>query len=165
MTGSTKPTMELVRKQIDWITEKILITLMGLLVLDVLWQVASRYLLRDPSSFTDELARYLLIWLTLLGSAYATGKKMHLAIDILPEKLQGNKANLLHRVLYLLVLFFAVVVLIIGGIRLVYISFILGQLAPALQISLGYVYIALPLSGLIISYYSLHEMIKGRVAV
>ncbi len=157
--------MEALKKRIDSITEKVLILLMGLLVVDVLWQVASRYLLKDPSSITDELARYLLIWLTLIGAAYATGKNLHLAIDILPLSLPAQKAARLQRLLGLLTLLFAVLVLIIGGIRLVYISFTLGQLAPALQISQAYVYISLPLSGLLITFYSLCDIFKRRQAV
>jgi TRAP-type C4-dicarboxylate transport system permease small subunit len=52
--------------------------LMGLMVLNVTWQVFSRYVLGDPSSFTDELARYSMIWLGLLGAAYVSGKQGHL---------------------------------------------------------------------------------------
>lgn len=155
--------MRRLKQRIDRATEIGLVTLMALLVVDVLWQVASRYIVRDPSSFTDELARYLLIWVALVGAAYTTGKNMHLAIDIVPSKLQGAKATLLHRGIYLLVLAFAVLVMVVGGIRLVYISFALGQLAPALQISLAYVYLSLPLSGLLISFYSVYEMTVGRV--
>ena len=55
-------------KLIHWL-EKILATLMGLLVIDVIWQVSTRFILNNPSSFTDELARFLLIWLGLLGAA------------------------------------------------------------------------------------------------
>ena len=65
--------------------------LMGLMVLNVTWQVVSRYLLGDPSSFTDELARYSMIWLGLLGAAYVSGKQGHLAIDVLVEKIKGKK--------------------------------------------------------------------------
>ena len=68
---------------IDKVIENFLVLITGILVLDVLWQVISRYLLKSPSSFTDELARFLLIWVGILGAAYATGKKMHLAIDVL----------------------------------------------------------------------------------
>ena len=147
--------MKVLRQKIDKITEGGLVVLMSLLVLDVLWQVASRYILRSPSSFTDELARYLLIWVALIGAAYATGKNMHLAIDIL----------LLHRFIYLLILVFALLVMVVGGIRLVYISFALGQLAATLQVSLAYVYISLPVSGLLICFYCIHELIKGRAEV
>ena len=59
-----------IRKIIDKMLESLLIILMAVLVIDVLWQVASRYLLTSPSSITDELAGFLLIWVGLLGAAY-----------------------------------------------------------------------------------------------
>ena len=77
-------------KKINLILEKVLVFLMGLMVINVLWQVVSRYMPILPNSFTDELARYLLIWVGILCAAYATGKHMHLALDLLPEKLEGK---------------------------------------------------------------------------
>ena len=68
----------------------VLVVIMGVSVLNVLWQVFTRFVLADPSSYTDELARFLLIWIGLLGAAYAAGNKMHLAIDLLPSKLEGR---------------------------------------------------------------------------
>ena len=68
------------RKIIDKGLELSLIFLMAFLVVDVLWQVLSRYILVSPSSVTDELAGYLLIWVGLLGAAYVSGKNEHLAI-------------------------------------------------------------------------------------
>lgn len=70
------------RKIIDKGLELSLIFLMAFLVVDVLWQVLSRYILVSPSSVTDELAGYLLIWVGLLGAAYVSGKNEHLAIDL-----------------------------------------------------------------------------------
>ena len=74
---------EIIDKVLAWIV----IVVMAVLVIDVLWQVFTRFILRDPSSFTEELARYLMIWVGLLGAAYAAGKRMHLAVDLLPTKL------------------------------------------------------------------------------
>ncbi len=54
------------RDTVDTITKYILVLLMGLLVLDVVWQVFTRYVLNSPSIFTDELARSLLIWVSFL---------------------------------------------------------------------------------------------------
>ena len=71
--------------------EALLVFLMSVLVIDVLWQVAARYLLSNPSSFTDELAGFLLIWVGLLGAAYVAGRKEHLAIDILLQKTRENR--------------------------------------------------------------------------
>ena len=62
------------RAQIDSILEKTLVIIMSLMVINVLWQVFSRYILANPSSFTDELARYLMIWVGVLGAAYVAGK-------------------------------------------------------------------------------------------
>lgn len=146
------------RQRLDSYLEIVLSILLGTMVLNVLWQVASRYLLNDPSAFTDELARYLLIWVGLLGAAYATGKRMHVSIDLLSSKLSPERLVKHNRVIRVIILFFSICVLIIGGIRLVYITFELGQTSSAMQISLGYVYMALPLSGILICYYSICDI-------
>lgn len=149
------------RKKIDQVLFAFLATLMGLMVINVLWQVASRYLFRSPSSFTDELARFLLIWVGLLGASYVTGKKLHLAIDILPSSLEGRKEKNLSIFINILVSLFAFFVMIWGGINLVYITLILEQRSAALGVQLGYIYLVLPLSGLIIIYYSIDNLKKS----
>lgn len=148
-----------IRERLDKVLEVLLSLLLGLMVLNVLWQVASRYIFNDPSIFTDELARYLLIWIGLMGAAYASGKNMHVSIELLKTKLNPNQQKLQDKIIQLLIITFAVFVLIIGGARLVYISFQLGQESSAMQIPLGYVYLALPLSGLLICFYSLHDLL------
>lgn len=146
-------------KIINTILEKVLIFLMGLMVINVLWQVCARYIPAVPGAFTDELARYLLIWVGLLGAAYASGKHMHLALDLLPEKLEGNDKHKLLIFINFLVSIFALLVMIIGGIRLVYITLYLGQTSAALGIPLGFVYMVLPLSGFLIIYFAVHHSI------
>ncbi len=146
-------------KKFDRTLEIILVVLACVLVVDVLWQVFSRYILNSPSSFTDELAGYLLIWVSLLGAAYVAGKKEHLAIDLLLQKSSPVRRRVLEIVIRSLIMCFALTVLVTGGIWLVYTRFYLGVTSAALQLPLGYVYIALPLSGLIITFYSVHHLI------
>lgn len=148
------------RKKIDNILGILLIILMVTLVLDVVWQVAARYLVKSPSSFTDELARFLLIWVGLFGSAYALGKKKHLAIDLLPNKLTGKKKKNLNRIINVIIILFAFSVLIVGGIRLVYITLAQMQISASLGIPLGYLYLALPLSGLFMIFYCIDDMVN-----
>ncbi|MBT3243259.1 MAG: TRAP transporter small permease [Bacteroidetes bacterium] len=148
------------RKNIDKILGFLLIVLMIVLVVDVVWQVLARYVVKSPSSFTDELARFLLIWVGLFGSAYAVGKKKHLAIDILPSKLKGIKKRNLLIFINILIILFSVSILVAGGIRLVYITLTLEQISPALRIPLGYIYLAVPLSGLFILYYCVEEILE-----
>ncbi|HBX67752.1 MAG TPA: TRAP transporter small permease, partial [Balneolaceae bacterium] len=65
-------------KKFNKCLEYFLATLMALMLISVCWQVLTRYVLATPSSFTDELARYLLIWIGTLGAAYTSGKRLHL---------------------------------------------------------------------------------------
>ena len=139
--------------------------LMGVMVVNVTWQVFSRYVLGDPSSFTDELARYSMIWLGLLGAAYVSGKNGHLAIDILTAKLQGKSLKYLQLFIHGLVIFFGISVLIWGGGNLVFISHLLQQKSATLQVPLSWIYGVVPISGvLVVFYHGFHisELLKNK---
>ena len=142
--------------------ELFLVVLMSVLVLDVLWQVFSRYLLASPSSFTDELAGFLLIWVGVLGAAYVAGRKEHLAIDILVQRSPPLRQRRLQYLIHTLILLFALSVMVLGGTYLVYTRFALEVKSAALQLPLGYVYVVLPLSGLIIVYYEILHILHLR---
>ena len=146
-----------VRKGIDKALEGTLGVLFIFMLANVLWQVFSRYVLNDPSTFTDELSRYLLIWVGILGAAYGTGRGAHVAVDILRTRL--NNPRWLGIFIQGVIIVFALLILIIGGSNLVQISFELGQTSSAMKLPLGYVYIVLPLSGVIICYYAIYEII------
>ena len=148
------------RARIDKALEYLLVLLMGSLVLDVVWQVASRYILKNPSSFTDELATFLLIWVGLAGAAYVKGKNQHLAIDILHSKLNPLQLNHMMILINILVAAFCLSVMVVGGSWLVYTRFVLGQVSASLQIPVGYVYAIVPLSGLLMVYYSTDDIIQ-----
>lgn len=153
------------KKRLDVILEYVLTFLLSVMLLAVLWQVFSRYLLKEPSSYTEELARYTLIWIGTLGAAYASGLKLHLAITILPEKLSLKNQRRLQVLLNFLIVTFSLTVFCIGGIRLVYITNHLGQQSPALGVPLFYIYSIIPVSGLIIIFYKAldtFELITGR---
>jgi TRAP-type C4-dicarboxylate transport system permease small subunit len=143
-----------VRRVVDHALEWVLVTFMSLMVINVLWQVTTRFLLRDPSSFTEEVARYLLVWVGILGGAYAVGKRIHLAIDLLPSKLEGRRKAMLELFIEICIFIFAALVLVVGGSGLVWLTLDLGQTSAALQVPLGFVYLVLPLSGLLMMFYS-----------
>ncbi|MFD2201343.1 TRAP transporter small permease [Shivajiella indica] len=147
-----------VKINLDRIIAFSLSLLMGLMVLNVTWQVISRYVVQNPSSFTDELSRYMLIWLGMLGAAYVAGQNKHLAIDILPNKLSGKPKMKLLILINILVLLFALIAMVLGGINLVYITYILEQKSATLQIPLAYIYTIIPLSGLLVIYYQLFQI-------
>lgn len=147
-------------KKINRILEISLIALMSILVIDVLWQVFSRYVLSSPSSFTDELAGYLLIWVSLLGAAYVAGRQEHLAIDLLLQRSKPKRQYILKIIIQAVILGFALSVMVVGGSWLVYTRFYLDVKSAAIQLPLGYVYIVLPLSGLLICYFSIFNLVN-----
>lgn len=155
------PATGVVDRALGWV----LVALMGIAVINVLWQVFTRFVLADPSSFTDELARYLLIWIGLLGASYATGMQMHLAIDLLPAKLTGRPRFYVGVLIEACIFLFAVAVLVVGGIHLVSLTLMLGQTSAALHVPLGYVYLILPLSGLLMMYYAVRAALRHRAAL
>lgn len=128
---------------------------MGSMVLNVTWQVLSRYIFQNPSSFTDELSRYMLIWLGMLGAAYVAGQNQHLAIDIVLRKLEGKAKMKLQILINVLIMVFAITAMILGGSNLVYITYMLGQKSATLQIPLAYIYGIIPASGILVVYYQI----------
>ena len=142
------------RAAVDRALGALLIVLLAASVVNVLWQVFSRYALGSPSSFTDELARYLLVWVGLMGSAYAAGQRLHVAVDLLPGRagrLRAASALFAHGVVAL----FSLAVLVVGGGGLVRLVVELGQHSAALGVSLAWVYLAAPLAGGLVVFYAL----------
>ncbi len=150
------------KKILDKLLGGALVFLMGLIVLAVLWQVFSRYVLQNPSSVTEEIARYLLIWIGLLGAAYASGQQEHLSINILPPKLNPENRIKLMIFINILIIVFCFTVLIIGGGNLVLMNIELGQNSAALHLPLSVVYTVIPISGVLIIIYKLNEILNPK---
>ena len=154
--------MKIFRDRFDRILQFTIAGLLAVMVLNVVWQVFTRFALHSPSSYTEELARYTMIWLALLGAAYCVGRRSHLALDLLPGLLKGTSRKRWDILIQLMVLFFALAILVGGGGRLVWLTFVLGQTSAALEIKLGYVYLAVPISGVIIALYAFLEIHHTR---
>ncbi len=143
-----------IRFYVDKVLEWLLVVIMGVMVINVLWQVFTRFVIRDPSTYTEELARFLLIWVALFGASYAVSKRLHLAIDYFTLKFTGKTKLFSRLFIDLCVFMFALFAMVVGGVRLVTLTFTLEQVSAALQVKLGYVYLVLPLSGFLIMFYA-----------
>lgn len=147
------------RKRLDRIIGYTLVLIMAIMVINVLWQVFSRYALGTPSPFTDELARFLMIWLGVLGAAFVSGKNGHVSIDVLVLRTHESKQKILSQLVRIVIIFFCLFAMVIGGLRLVYVTYVLEQYSPALGLPLAMVYMIIPISGLFIIYYKMHDML------
>ncbi|WP_282035176.1 TRAP transporter small permease [Metabacillus indicus] len=142
-----------VRKTVDQTIAFVTCTMLAFMVLTAVWQVFTRYVLNSPSTVSEEFLRYSLIWVSMLGAAYAFGKKKHIAIELLAEKLPKNKALAISIMIETLILLFAMLVMVIGGSRIVALT--MAQSSASLGLPMGYIYLSLPVSGVLIIGYSL----------
>ena len=140
--------------------EFLLIAAVALLVLDVVWGVFTRIVVKQQANWTEELARFLLVWVTLLGGAVAFGTKGHLGVDYFVGKFHADARKCMAVVGHLVVLFFAVAVFLYGGSRVVSDALAVEQMTPALGWKMGYVYLALPVSGVFIVIYTIENLLE-----
>ena len=144
--------METLRKRLDKVLEFICCTLLALMTILVTWQVVSRYVLNNPSTVTEELVLFSFVWMGLLGGAYLFGKNEHMAMTFLFDKL-SEKNQIKVRIFFeLVIMAFAVFILVFGAWNMSKLS--MGQLSSSLQIPMGYIYLALPLSGITTMIYN-----------
>lgn len=139
--------IESVRSTARRAIELLLIAAMGILVVDVLWGVVSRFVLGAQSRFTEELATMLLIWVSLLGASLAYGSGQHLGVDYFASKLHPDARRLMHRIVAAVVMAFAASVMVYGGWILFSRTLASGQVSPAMGLPMGYVYLVVPISG------------------
>lgn len=148
------------KAQIDKVIAGILSFLMFVITVVVLWGVFTRYAGAGQASWSEELARFLLIWIGVLGAAFVAGKREHLSLDLLKMNISPDKQHKLDKFISVLILFFAITVLVIGGGQLIYLTQVLGQLSAAMRIPMSLVYSVIPLSGLLIVFYEIKFLIE-----
>ena len=140
------------RGLIDKIIQVLSTIIMGVMVIAVCWQIITRYILNNPSTVTEEALRYLLIWVTMVGGAYAYRRK-HLAITALSKRLSFKGQKILDIFVQAMVILFCVVVMIGGGTRLVHTA--ADQLSAALQLPMPLIYASVPVGAILFIFYAL----------
>lgn len=138
----------MLKKMIDKLMMSLMSIVMLMLVAGAVWQVFTRFILRDPSLFTEEFLRYTLIWSCMLGAAYAFSRDMHLSLVLVKDKVKGPAKTILYIFDELIVLIFAAGVLVYGGFALCARN--TTQVSAILRIPMSAVYAVVPISGVII---------------
>ena len=140
--------------------EALIVAVFALLVLNVLWGVFSRYILGDQARWSEELARLLMVWLAFLGAVLALLQKEHLGLDVLVLKLHPDAQRFALIAVQLVVLLFALLVLSYGGAQLTFQRWEAGQTLPALGVSKAWFYLAIPMSGILMSLVTLETLFR-----
>lgn len=140
------------KKIMDRVTAFLTCLLMIVMVLIACWQVFTRFVLGDPSTVSEEFLRYALIWLTMIGSAYAYGRKKHLAVVFVARKIPAKFQIFVNLLVEAIVLIFIFVIMLLGGTRAYQNA--VGQVSSALGIPMEYLYLSLVVSGILFLLYS-----------
>lgn len=127
------------------------------MVLLTCWQVLTRYILRNPSTWSEEMVSYLFAWMSLFGASIVVGERGHMNIPILVERL-GDKARKFFAIFgELVACIFAGVILVYGGIQIT--SLAMGQMTSSLGVPIGIFYVVLPLSGALNIIYTISNIV------
>ncbi len=134
------------------------VALLALMVAAVTYQVIMRYIFNAPSSLTESIILVSFMWMILLGGTYTAGQHKHLSIELLKDKVSPQKRKFLLYLSALIMLTFACLFLLYGGYGLITTAYEKGQIHPGLRIKMHYILLALPLSGICMLFYSLHDL-------
>ena len=145
-------------KILNKILEYVLAILVVVMVAGCIWQIVTRFILQNPSDWTEELVRYALIWMTMVGVPYAYGKQQHIAVTFITDK-NKKKGTLKDKIfIEILVLFLSVFVMTAGGIMVSMNA--AGQVSPALGIPMQFYYIGVPVCGVLMVVYAAERLIR-----
>lgn len=150
--------MTAVKNAMDRALTWLCVVLFAALVLDVVWQVFARQVLNSPSGWSEELAKYLFIWLGLFGAALVFGERGHISVDILARRLPPKVQLVAAVIVQLSILALAGLVLVWGGYRVVSLAW--NQKLTGLPLNVGPLYLGLPISGVLIVLYTIYHLIR-----
>ena len=121
------------------------------------WQVFTRYVLENPSSWSEELVSYLFAWMALLGASLVVGERGHMNIPLLVEKVSLPTRKVLCVFAELVAALFAAVILVYGGMEITNLA--MGQMTSSLGVAIGVFYVVLPLSGVLNIIYCIINIV------
>lgn len=147
-----------VRKILDMVLNILAGTSFLAMVVLTCYQVFTRYILGNPSSWSEELVSYLFAWMSLLGASLVVGERGHMNIPILVEKMNPGLRKTFYIFAELVAFLFVAVILVYGGIQIT--SLAMGQMTSSLGVPIGVFYIVLPLSGAVNIVYTILNITK-----
>lgn len=119
---------------------------MGALVVGGTYQVVARQI-EANATFVDEFLRYILIWASMIGSAYCFYRDEHLSLDLVKDRVKGPAALVLTVFIEAAVLFFVLYVFVYGGIRM---TMSANNASSVMHIPFRFLYSVMPISGVLI---------------
>ncbi|MDO4588896.1 MAG: TRAP transporter small permease [Fusobacterium sp.] len=149
--------MEGIRKSLDKLILGICVILFMLMTIVGTYQILVRYVFKSPSTISEELISYSFAWMSMFAASYIFGKRDHMRMVFFIEKFSKNAQKTVGIVTEIVILLFALGVLVGGGSYITSLS--MTQMTPALKISMGYIYLVIPVCGVMTAIYSVLNII------
>lgn len=117
------------------------------------WQVFTRYVLKNPSTWSEELVSYLFAWMSLLGASIVTSESGHMNIPVLVDRLNPQMRSYMRILHELIALLFSLAILVYGGWQISRLA--MGQMTSSLGVPVGIFYFVMPLCGVLNIIYTI----------
>ena len=143
---------------VDAVIRWMIIGLMFVMTVVVFAQIFFRYVFNVPLGWSEELARFAFVWVSFMGASALMRVKEHINvtvfIDVMPARLRAVCVLLANLCALFCIYFF-----VAGGVELTKNEW--RQLAPALQIPMGWVYLAIPIAATLMGTWVLLQTIEA----
>lgn len=153
------------KKAIKWLDDylevSIGVVLMSLMTIIIFIQVIARYVLHNSLSWSEELARYLFIWIIYLGISYGCKVMKHIKIDACMALFPRKARPYVELIGILIFLAFAVYIAV-TGFDLTMKQIPLNRNSPAMGLPMQYVYAA-PAVGMALSAVRLAQAVSAQI--
>ncbi len=136
--------MKIIQYLNEYIEKIILIILLSGMSLIIGVQVFMRYVMKSSLSWSEEIARYMFIWMVYIGISYGVKMKKHIKIDAAVKIFPNKIRKYLYIVSDLIFLVFTIII-ILQSEKVAMLILKLGQISPGTGISMGYIYQAVPI--------------------
>lgn len=150
-------TLHKIRKGMNTVVSTICIVLFAVMVVVGTYQIITRFIFNSPSTVSEELLTYTFAWMAIFSSAYVFGKRDHMRMTFVADKLPKEQRKILEIVIELLIIAFAVIVLIYGGFTIMGLT--MTQKTASLGVMMGVVYAVVPICGILIAIYGVLNVI------
>jgi len=131
---------------------------MSVMLVIIFAQVVTRYLFNYTPEWSEELARFLFVWVVFLGSALIMGESGHLAVQFLPDKFKGKAFGTILDVIINVCGYVFIILLLTQGWKMT--SIMTFQRAPGLDIPMSWVYVIIPVSCVLMLLYLFRETLR-----
>lgn len=150
-------TLHKIRKGMNLVVSTICIVLFAVMVIVGTYQIITRFVFNSPSTVSEELLTYTFAWMAIFSSAYVFGKRDHMRMTFIADKLPKEQRKILEIIIELLIIAFAVIVLIYGGFTIMGLT--MTQKTASLGVMMGVIYAVVPICGILIAIYGVLNVI------